>query len=253
MSALDLPELGPEVSQHRYQASGALLYFGLAALCLLIWGAMTAIGISEVVTKRDWGALGATFCLGGFFGLPGLWLIYAGAKGLVRGAVVTIHEGGVSYRTRFRTVAWPWADVTALRINRVARRGRPAHEAFDAVTLFKGKEQLAFSESDFGHIPDSVLDLIRERTVVELLPRYEAALKRGETVTFGKAALSADEVVVGKHRFLLSDLAGWRFQQTDLVVFPKAGKARHGHIYGSANTHVLFQLLARRVPLRPRD
>lgn len=253
MSALDLPELGPEITQHRYQATNAILFFGLAALCLFIWFVLTAIGVSEVWTKRDWGALAGTFCLGSVFGLPGLWLIYAGAKGLVRGAVVTIHEEGVSYRTRFRTVAWPWADVTALRINRVARRGRPAHEAYDAVTLFKGKEELSFSEHDFGHIPDSALDHIRERTVVALLPRYEAALKRGETVTFGKVAMSADEVVLGKHRLLYSELAGFRFQQTDLVVFPKEGKARRAHIFGSANTHVLFQLMARRVPLRPKD
>ena len=253
MSAIDLPALGPELSQHRYQTTNALIWFGLAALCLFIWLVLTGIGVAEVVEKGHWDALAGTFCFGAVFGLPGFWLIWLGARGVLNKAVVTIHEGGVSYRTRFRQVAWPWADMTGVLIKRVSRRGQPDSAAYDAVTLFKGKEQVFFDESGFGHIPDAMLDRIREETMVLLLPRFEAALKRGEGLSFGQARLTADAVTVGKHRFGYGELAGFRFQGTDLVVFPKEGKARSARIFGAPNTHLMFQLLARRVALRPRD
>jgi hypothetical protein len=253
MSAIDLPALGPELSQHRYQTTNALVWFGLAGLCFFVWLMLTGIGVAEVVEKGHWDALAGTFCIGAVFGLPGFWLVWLGARGILNKAVVTIHEGGVSYRTRFRQLAWPWSDMTGLLIKRVSRRGQPASSAYDAVTLFKGKEQVSFDESGFGHIPDAMLDRIREETMVLLVPRFEAALKRGEALRFGQAALTADAVTVGKHRFAYGELGGFRYQSTDLVVFPKEGKARHARIFGAPNTHVLFQLLARRVPLRPKD
>ncbi len=251
MSAVPLPELGPEVSQHRYRLLNAFLLLVGAGVFLLLAVILLGLGIHGAFEKRDYEGLAIATGMAAFFSLPGLWLLYLGGKGLILGAVITVHEGGVSKRTRLGTQSIRWEEMTALRIDRVSRRGRPAHEAFDNIYIKKGREKLDFGESSYGHIPDDVLDLLRERSMLAMLPVFEQRLKAGERLVFGDVSLTSTEVGLRKDRFGFSELGGWRFQETDLVLFPKEGKPRRARIFGADNTQVLFQLLARRVPLRP--
>lgn len=250
MSVIPTHPLGAEVSQHRYQLSHVLFYFVGAGLCLLLWFGLIGIGISEVVSKGDWGALAGTTCLGSVFGLPGVWLGFSGIRSLLRAGVVTVYEGGVALRTRFSETAFPFDEVRGLTINTVSKPG--AQRSYCSVTLFKeGKDKLAFDESEYGRIPDATLTHLREQTLNRLLPEADQALQQGGSYTLGPVRLTNSEITLGKKTFALSDLEGWRFQQTNLVVFPKGGRPARAHVHGQANTHVLAQLLARRVAFTP--
>jgi hypothetical protein len=221
--------LGPIVREYPLRW-GKQVAMGLGAFVLgaaLLYGAARAYNApgSVMVMVVAFGGFGA-FCVLGGLGAVVMALAQWGAK-------MALHANGLVHHHRGKAYTYLWTDLTVRRkvveTHEQSGGGVPYRTDYTYTLRRADGRQLELS-SDYGDGMIELGDIVVDQVNRVALPRALAALRRGETLTFGPLRLDMFGVASGKERIDWLSVKEIRVQGGEVKVwtlFPAKQQAFH--------------------------
>lgn len=163
------------------------------------------------------------------------------------GIKVKVYENGIEQTHVGTTKTWNWEDFTAVRvaeeINTVRYHGIPVFRFhnYDCRLMQDNKVALHLNKNIQKY--KEVGRLVAEKTTPILFARNYEAHRRGETVYYGKVAVSREGIKQGRSLVAWDDIASYKVDNGTLII-QKLGRGKmHIRVVDLPNAYVLMALI----------
>jgi hypothetical protein len=237
---IGIQDLGDRVAEYGSNTRTQKLSYVIGGIFAGVGAAIVLLGLILSLVQSD----AEQLCYSGIglvVAAPGLFII--GGAWLRRDLCVQVFADGLTRTQRGKTDVIPWDDVTAFwySVTHHQQSGRTASTAH-VYTVQRGDERKFVFKDTLANV-EKLGQTIRNETVRRLLPRAIEDMNAGQTVPFGKLAISKEGITRGTETVPWDEVTNVRLSK-GVVYVEREGKRANWATVTVAETPNVFVLIA---------